>query len=89
MLSIFIRTILFYLLLNIMLKIMGKRQIGELEVSDMITTLLLSELIATDEDKARAMASYIYKVSLLSQKKFSAEEMQGFMQDSFDMLMKL
>ncbi|MBE6556436.1 MAG: molecular chaperone HtpG [Ruminococcaceae bacterium] len=49
----------------------------------------LSALIATDENKARAMASYIYKVSLLSQKKFSAEEMQGFMQDSFDMLMKL
>jgi len=35
------------------------------------------------------MASYIYKVSLLSQKKLSAEEMQSFMQDSFQLLMKL
>ena len=35
------------------------------------------------------MASYLYKLALLSQKKFSAEEMQGFMKDSFDLLMKL
>ena len=46
MLSIFIRTILFYVLLNIMLKIMGKRQIGELEVSELVSTLLISEIAA-------------------------------------------
>ena len=42
-----------------------------------------------DPEKAKAMASYIYKIALLSQKKLSAEEMQSFMKDSFDLLMKL
>ena len=44
MISIFIRTIIIYIILNIMLKIMGKRQIGELEVNELVTTLLISEL---------------------------------------------
>ena len=43
MLSIFIRTIIIYVVLNIMLKIMGKRQIGELEVNELVSTLLISE----------------------------------------------
>lgn len=47
MLSIFIRTIIFYVLLNIMLKIMGKRQIGELEVNELVSTLLVSEIAST------------------------------------------
>ena len=43
----------------------------------------------TDDEKAKQIASYLYKISLLSQKKFSAEEMQSFMKDSFEILMKL
>ena len=46
MISIFIRTILIYVLLNIMLRLMGKRQIGELEVNELISTLLISEIAA-------------------------------------------
>ena len=46
MLSIFLRTLLIYLLLIATVRLMGKRQIGELEVSDLVTTLLLSELAA-------------------------------------------
>ena len=42
--SIFIRTIIIYLLLSILLKIMGKRQIGELEVNELVSTLLISEI---------------------------------------------
>ena len=49
----------------------------------------LESAAAEDPDKAKKIASYIYKISLLSQKKFSAEEMQAFMKDSFDILMKL
>ena len=49
----------------------------------------LGELSETEPEKAKEMASYIYKISLLSQKKFSAEEMQSFMKDSYDLLMKL
>ena len=44
MTSIFIRTIIIYVILNIMLKIMGKRQIGELEVNELVSTLLISEI---------------------------------------------
>ena len=46
MTSIFIRTIIIYIILNIMLKIMGKRQIGELEVNELVSTLLISEIAA-------------------------------------------
>ena len=49
----------------------------------------LEDVAESDPEKAKAMASYIYKLSLLSQKKFSAEEMQDFMKNSFDLLMKL
>ena len=49
----------------------------------------LSALAQTDADKAKRIASYVYKLSLLSQKKFSAEEMQTFMKDSFDILLEL
>jgi len=44
MVSIFIRTIIIYILLNVVLKIMGKRQIGELEVGELVSTLLISEI---------------------------------------------
>ena len=44
MISILIRTIIIYLILNIMLKMMGKRQIGELEVNELVSTLLISEI---------------------------------------------
>ena len=49
----------------------------------------LSAMAETDADKAKQTASYLYKLSLLSQKKFTAEEMQSFMKDSFDILSKL
>ncbi len=49
----------------------------------------MADLASSDEEKAKEIASYIYKLSLLSQKKFSADEMQSFMKDSFDILMKL
>lgn len=38
------RTIIIYILLLAVIRLMGKRQIGELEVSELVTTLLLSEL---------------------------------------------
>lgn len=50
MASIFIRTIIIYILLSLSMKIMGKRQIGELDVSDLISTLLISELAAIPID---------------------------------------
>lgn len=50
MASIFIRTVIIYLLLSFILKIMGKRQLGELEVSELVSTLLISEIAAIPID---------------------------------------
>ncbi len=44
MFPIFIRTIIIYVILSIMMKIMGKRQIGELEANELVSTLLISEI---------------------------------------------
>ncbi len=44
MLTILIRSILIYLSLIITVRILGKRQIGELEASELVTTLLISEI---------------------------------------------
>ncbi len=50
MAAIFIRTIIVYILLSFSMKIMGKRQIGELDISDLISTLIISELAAIPID---------------------------------------
>ncbi len=44
MVTIFLRTVIIYLLLIFSMRLMGKRQIGELDLFDLITTLLISEL---------------------------------------------
>ena len=46
MATILYRIIAIYILLSFSIRIMGKRQVGELEVSDLISTLLLSEIAA-------------------------------------------
>jgi len=49
----------------------------------------LCDMATSDVQKAKDIAAYLYKLALLSQKKFSSEEMQDFMKDSVDLLMKL
>ena len=49
----------------------------------------LEGLCETDKELAEALASHIYKLALLSQKKFTAEEMKEFMDSSYKLLMKL
>jgi len=46
MASIVLRTAMVYIFLMLAMRIMGKRQLGELQVSELVTTLLLSELVA-------------------------------------------
>ena len=50
MAAIFARTIIIYILLYLSMKLMGKRQIGELDAGDLISTLLISELAAIPID---------------------------------------
>ena len=44
MLTILFRTAVIYVTLVVIMRIMGKRQIGELELTDLVTTLLVSEI---------------------------------------------
>lgn len=44
MTTLLFRTFIIYILLVIAMRLMGKRQIGELEISDLVTTFLISEL---------------------------------------------
>lgn len=46
----------------------------------------LESLMATDKDTADKIASYIYKLAVLSQRKLTAEEMTSFLEDSFTLL---
>ena len=49
----------------------------------------LDGMIESDHDKAKRVASYVYKLALLSQKKFSAEEMQEFMREGVALMLEL
>ncbi len=44
MITILIRTLMIYFFLILTMRLMGKRQIGELELTDLVTTLLISEI---------------------------------------------
>jgi uncharacterized membrane protein YcaP (DUF421 family) len=50
MAALFIRALIIYFLITFMLKLMGKRQVGEMELSELVTTLLLSEIAALPID---------------------------------------
>ena len=50
MATILIRTVIIYLFISLTLKIMGKRQIGELEASELVTTFIISEITAISID---------------------------------------
>lgn len=49
----------------------------------------LDGLTESSSELASDLAEYIYKLSLLSQKKFTAEEMESFMNTSYKLLMNL
>ncbi len=46
MVSILTRTTIFFVALNIVMRILGKRQMGEMQPTEMVTTIMLSELAA-------------------------------------------
>lgn len=50
MTSIVIRTVIIYILLSFSLRIMGKRQLGELDVGELVSTLLISEIASIPID---------------------------------------
>ena len=42
--AVLLRTVLVYAFLILIMRLMGKRQLGELEITDLVTTLLISEI---------------------------------------------
>ena len=69
MIVLMIRTLIVFLTLNAAMRLMGKRQIGELDLSELITTLLISELASaplsgTDVPVARAVVPILLIAAL-------------------------
>ena len=59
MTTLLIRTLIIYTALIAIMRFMGKRQLGELEISDLVTTLLVSEIASlplTNTDVPRSLA---------------------------------
>ena len=66
MLTVFFRTIIFIVFIVIALRIMGKRQIGQLQPSEFVVTILLSEIAAAPiQDTEIPIFSNIIAMSVL------------------------
>ena len=88
MTSIVIRTVIIYVILSISLRIMGKRQLGELDVSELVSTLLISEIASIPIDDPdiplmNAVIPILFILSveiLLSTIKNKSEKMKGLIE---------
>ncbi len=58
MITILVRILLIYFFLIVTMRLMGKRQIGELEVTDLVTTLLISEIASLPITNQEIPVSY-------------------------------
>ena len=62
----FIRTILLYIVVIVAMRLLGKRQIGELEPSELAITILISELAAIPmQDSAQPLATGLVPIVVL------------------------
>ena len=69
MITITLRTLVIYFSLLLVLKLMGKRQVGELELSELVSTLILSEIVSvpienTDIPLSSALIPMLIIISL-------------------------
>ena len=58
MLIVFFRAVILYILIVISIRLMGKRQIGELQPSELVITLLLSNIATLDRNSTRLNSSH-------------------------------
>ena len=66
MTTAFFRTIILYLLLMVGLRLMGKRQIGELEPSELVLTLIISDLAAVPmQDFGIPLVNGMFPIAIL------------------------
>ena len=50
-LIVLFRTLLFYVIITVVYRFMGKREVGELSIMDLIVSILIAELAAISIDK--------------------------------------
>ncbi len=92
MASIIIRTAIIYILLSFIMRLMGKRQIGELDASELVSTLLVSEIVAIpidDQDipliSGIAAALFIFSIEIIvSTVKNKSEKMKRTIEGNAD-----
>ena len=74
MITLIFRTLLVYIFLILIMRLMGKRQIGELEVTDLVATLLLSEIasLPITDPNIPVLHALVPMVVLLSLEVFSS-----------------
>lgn len=74
MITLIFRTFLVYFFLILVMRLMGKRQIGELEVTDLVATLLLSEIASLPiiDPNIPVLHALIPMIVLLSLEVFSS-----------------
>lgn len=66
MTTLLVRTVLLYLFLELIMRLMGKRELAQLETGELITTLLLSELAALPlEDREIPMLYAVFPILIL------------------------
>ena len=66
MYSILFRTLILYVLITAMIHAMGKRQVGELDMSELVTTLLLSQIVSLPiEDPSIPLTHVLLPVLLI------------------------
>ena len=66
MLITFIRTIIIYIFVVFAIRLMGKRQIGELEPSELVVTIIISEVAAMPiQNSSQPVASSVIAIGLL------------------------
>lgn len=83
---ILFRTILIYLILSVVLRCMGKRQVGELELADLVVTLLLSEVAALPiSDHNMPLINGLFPVLLI----LSLEIISTYLKNKIPLLKKM
>lgn len=66
MVTVLIRTFIIYVILLVSMKLMGKRQVGELQLSELVTTFMLSELaVIPIGDKNIPLSYAVFPILLL------------------------
>ncbi len=86
MFTLFFRTLFIYLLITLVIRFMGKRQVGELDMSELVTTLLLSQIASLPiEEPEIPLLYFIIPVLLI----VSTEIITTYLKGKFNFLKKV